>query len=492
MSITSRVVLLSVILLAALSTKSVFAANFTAGNATLSNSRFSYKAAINTGGLAGGSTTVSIKTSGYSDNNTDNIFPGDILCFNGNTGDGCRNQTTHTVTSIPSTSSIGFTAAISGAMLENDWVVSSQSGTLTVTFTPATSVLSGGSIVLTLPAASSNAADGIPDSTGFDAADLPANLISGTCSGTTCFAPTSFTASAVSLSTGASLQTITITLSSALTAGNSYSFRLGSTSDATLRFLNPTPSGTSHVRGVADTYGVSVTTDDTVCNPNCDSSTFRVAPIDGVLVSANVELSLTYYINQQSTTYVNGSSQVAGGTAITECSSFTTSSGVTSTPTAVPFGSILNYDTFYQTAQTHSIVTNAPAGYSLTVLTNRTNGSLYDAATGTVELPITGTNNCDGSCSTTAATAWATPANNGFAYTVGGITNATDASGAQGFNAAGGNYKLFDSSTARAIMGRTTPTSLSRAATCYRLSVGNTQTAGLYTAKLTYVATPNF
>ena len=474
---------------------------FTHAYTTMSNSRFSFKGVIS-GSVAAGAASATIKTSGQSDNNTSNLFTGETLCFNGNEGYGCKNQaTSYSVTNVPSTSLINFTPVMTGTLMDGDSIVSTQSGTLTVSFTPATTVPANGTLVLTIPAApscppsNSNCYyDGIPDSTGFDAAALmqavglggaAGNLTSGPCAGTNCFAPTGFTVSAVNASSALGSHTVQIVLSSSLTSGSNYSFRIGNTTaNSPFRFLNPTPTGTTHTRGVADTYSITLQSKDNG-GTVLDQSITKVAPIDGVQVSANVELSISYVINPATTTYVNGSSQITPATTITQCNNgtaFTTSANVTSTATAVPFGSITSFSNFYYAAQTHYVSTNAQAGYTVTV---QSNGLLTSGAN---TIPNT---SCDsGPCTVSTAQPWTSASNNGFGYTVADITG-TDATSGFGANA-GTYFKQFDSAAPQTIMSNTGTTATSRAVSCYKLSVSNTQSTGYYTNKLTYVATPRF
>jgi len=216
--------------------------------------------------------------------------------------------------------------------------------------------------------------------------------------------------------------------------------------------------------------GLTATYDDTI---------MKVNPIDGVFVSATVEEALTYKINEASQGHVNGSGSVPASTNVTECNggSFTTS--VASTPTSVPFGSITSYDTFYRAAQEIYVQTNSSNGFAVTAQYNnalKTAGGVNTIADGA----------CDNApaCTSSGQQAWATPANNGFAYTLGNVA---------GEEAVwtGATFRLF-SSTATTIFSKATPSGGSRVAVCYQLSVDSTQTTGYYFNKLTYIATPKF
>ena len=452
--------------------------SYTDAYTTLSNARFSTRALLGAA-LSSGDTIFTITTTGSStyDEDVNNMFPGDTVCFGAPTNTGCQAQTTYTINNIINASDTrGISAGVSAALLASDMVVSSQSGTMTISFTPATTVPSGGKLVLTIPSATSAYSDGMPEATGWDSAALPADLIAGTCSvADSCYSDTGFTASAVALTNaGAGVHTVTITLSSAVNAASGYSFRLGDTSDATLRFQNPVASGTSHTRGLADTYSIELKSQNAGQTLTYDDTIMKVAPNDGVFVSASVEESITYQINDSSNGY---SGNIGSAVNVTQCNGGSFTTDVATTPYGVPFGSILNFDTFYRAAQSHYIVTNAADGYTLTVMSDGPLSILGGAS----NIP-NGT--CDGACTSSSAAAWVTAGNNGFGYTLGNITG-TDAS----FTS---NFRIFDASTAQTIATKATGTSGSRVASCYMLSVDPTQATGYYFNELTYVATPRF
>jgi len=438
-----------------LTTVQAQALNFTQAYTTMSNSRFSYYAKVGTTTSAN-ATNVVIASSGNPDNNTANIFPNDILCFNNPASNGCSSQTTYTVASTPTSTQIGVTSAIADALTAGTAVVSTQSARLTVTFTPRTSVPSGGYIRLSIASATSNYSDGIPDNTGFDVNKLTTGNIN------TYVTPTGFTKSASTLTYGSGYNVILMTLSSALTAGSSYSFVVGDASDTTSRFINPAPAGSTHTRGIADSYSIILQTEDSSNNPQ-DKTITKVAPVDGVFVSATVEETISYTI--------------AGVSTSTSACGATTS--VTTTATTVPFGSIVNTDTFYNAAQTHAITTNSSNGYTLT--TQYDQALSLDGA-GVTTIPDT---SCDSSCSTGTPGTWSTATNNGFGYTLANISG-TDAA----FTNASG-YKPF-SASAVTIMSKASSTSGSQIYSCPRLSVDTAQQTGTYFNKLTYIATPKF
>lgn len=448
---------------------------FTTAYTTLSTSRFSYKAALSVA-IAANVPYATIATSGQSDNNTGNLFDNDTICINGYSGgsaNGCVASTTYTINSIPDSSHFGFTPS-NGANTASigDFIVATQAARITVTFTPTTTVPSGGFVKVVIPAATSNYANGIPDSTGFDTGLLTTGNINT-------YTTTSFTKTATTMTYSSGIQTITMTLGTGgIVSGTSYTITIGDVSDTHYRFVNPSPSGTSHTRGVADSYSVVLQSEDSV-NIVQDKNTMKIAPIDGVLVSANVEMTITYTINDASNGY---SGNVGSAVNVSQCSATTFTTTSASTATAVPFGSISGLDTqFYQVGQTHYVVTNAEAGFDLTVVAD---GPMYKDGGGVTSIPHT---TCAASpCTDTSPAAWTDYAGyNGLGYTLGNITG-TEAA----FTYTNG-YKPF-STTARTIMSKATKSSGSRIASCYRLSVDTAQDTGYYYNKLTYVATPKF
>ena len=357
---------------------------------------------------------------------------------------------------MPTATQLGVSSAITDALTAGTAVVSTQSARLTVTFTPRTSIASGGYLRLSVASATSNYADGITDNTGFDVNKLTTGNIN------TYITPTGFTKSGSTMTYGAGYNAILMTLTSALTAGSSYSFVVGDASDPLYRFINPAPAGTTHTRGVADSYSIILQSEDSSNNAQ-DKTIMKVAPVDGVLVSATIEETISYTIAAVST-----STSACGATT-----------SVTTTATAVPFGSILNVDTFYDAAQTHAITTNSSNGY---VLTTQYDQALSLDGAGVTTIPDT---SCDSSCSTGTPGAWATATNNGFGYTLANITG-TDAA----FTNATG-YKPF-SASAVTIMSKASSTTGSQIYSCPRLTVDSAQQTGTYFNKLTYIATPKF
>lgn len=442
----------------------VFAeAPFVSSYATLSNSRFSFVAGLATTVPANASNATIYSSGSYPDTNTGNLFPKDTICFNNPAADGCSQQATYTVTSVVDNTSIGFSSQTPVTLQAADRIIASQTGRITVTIVPTTYVASGGYIRTTIAGSGSSSTncDGMPDYNGFDCGDLTtANINSN-------ITPSGFTVSASSLTSTSGNHVILMTLSSALNIGSTYSYTIGNASTTSQRFINPAPYGTgyNHTRGVAETQNITVQTENS-SNTILDKTILKVAPVDGVLVSANVELSINYTI---------------GGLAVgsTAC---TNASDVTTTATAVPFGSIINYASFYKAAQSHTVSTNASNGYVLTV---QEDSPLTEDGNIGVGVTIRNTGCDSGSCTSSSPSGWATATNYGFGYSMQNVSGSDAA-----FTYATG-YKPF-STSATTIMSNSGTVSSSQTYTCYKLTVPSTQTAGYYLNKLTYIATPRF
>ncbi len=468
---------------------------FTQAYVTMGNSRFSFKAQLSSAGNGGSVATSNFTISGSPtlpnvDDDTNNLFIGDAVCFNNPSAagrNGCSANTTYTVANVPtSTNFITSANAGTGSTLTvGTTIVATQSGKLTVTFTPETAVPPNGQVVLWMPAIADASGvgntDGIPDAAGFDSALLPANLLStGSGQGSSCPCISSgtgwtFTSAILTPAGTGTTHVVTLGLGSAvgstLVAGTSYSFTVGHTTDATLRFLNPAPQTSAHVRGVADTLTVTLfTTDGT---NTLDKTLLKVAPIDGVFVSANVELTLTY--------------SIAGRNVGTTSCGFPATQ--TSTAYSVPFGSLTNYSSFNDMAQLHTLTTNAGGGF---VLQTYENNVLATGNNGTGQtIPDT---TCNGqACTSTSGKEWTGPALAGFGYSAQVVAGGT---AAFQYNDGALTYKAapFPQGAANAatIYASTAPITNAQLYSCYRLAILSTNQTGLYYNNVTYVATPVF
>lgn len=206
-----------------------------------------------------------------------------------------------------------------------------------------------------------------------------------------------------------------------------------------------------------------------------DSGEVRVAIVDQVVVSANVDTSLTFTV-----TGVNSSSTVNGSGTTTIA---------TSTSTTLPFGN-LPVGVSRTLAHDLAVTTNASAGFTVTV---QQAGSLQSTTGATIDGFIDGTN-------TVTPSAWQSPAGqiaNPNTYGHWGLTSNDTAIPARSAQF-GSDQWVSGSTTPIAVMGHTGPSdgtviNFGAARVGYQIQISALQEAGDdYSTTLRYVATPTF
>jgi len=465
----------------------------TSASAALSNPRLSYRAQPTVGAI--NTSTVTITGSGQPDNNTNHLFPNDTVCFtNGSDPTGCIGNKNYTVASIVDGTNFNVSSPLTAAISTTGFAVATQSGTLTLTFTTVSQVPIGGNIYLSIPASRStnNTNDGIPDvgsaitNNGFDLNGLAVGGIT------------------VTGCTDGNWNTAGATI----TAGN------GSTTDHTILIprvttacaastaitvtitglVNPSPITSGHTQGTADNYKISITTRDTGNNA-LDSSIIAVAPVEGVLVSATVDETLSFA--------VLGISSTSG----TLCGVSRTGSSLATTATTVPWGTISSANTFYDAVQKIVVSTNASAGYTVKVEANDQMGENGSACTGagseSSTPPCIKDTACGATpCTTSQARNWSTAAGySGLGLTLENTNGSGDAVWTYANDGAGCSAQTYcarplpdveASASKMTIMTKATPVSGSSAFVCYRITVSATQPAGYYFNKVKYTAAATF
>ncbi len=472
--------------------KSIFpdntqAASLINASATLSNPRLSYRAGANSG--IAGTSTVTIDSSGNSDNTTHHLFPGDSVCFTNGTLDGCIEDTAYTVASTVSDQNFNISTPLVANVDSNGYVVASQSGNLTITFTTVSTVPIGGSLLVTIPMAdSAKGNDGIPDSadsTAHGGFDLNALTTSGiTVTGCT-DANWDVAGATISPGSGTTDHTVTIPRITGNCAASS-------TITVTINNLvNPSPYIGRSTEGVADVYKIQVATRDGSTNP-LDTTNLGVAPIEGVLVSATIDQSLSFTV----------AAVTSGQSGSTYCD---TTTSVSSNAYSIPWGTIATANTFLDAAQTLTVSTNASSGYTVKISENDQMG--LNGATCTGNTPDAdgftfGSSKCirdticdSGDCTEAVTGEWNTATVNGFGYSLASV------SGTPAVFYYGESSRSFSSrqiadqqfaETQQNIMANSVPVSGDSARICYRLSISGTQPAGYYYNKVLYTATATF
>ena len=451
-------------------------ANLTAAADTLSTSRLSYYSQLS-GAHTVGATLLTVKTSGVPSITTANLFAGDTVMI----GDG-ETATSYTVDDIFDTDEFQITSGLgSGDVEDGDVIIATRSATHTVTFTTATAIPNGAIRVL-IPSGTNANNDGIPNHDGFDYGVTAPSLTAPTSGGVTSWETATATASA-----GTGCTAGNHCFEARYNGTNSVNASLTFTIGGTNKLINPAP-GASHTAGTADTYSVTIQhLRDRLNNyAVADSTVVKIAVIESVRVTATVDPSLTFTIA--------GAASGASRCGVT--------TDVTTTATAIPFGSV-SLAAYNDASQTLSAVTNGAGGYAVTMISD---DQLSVGGDHTTEIANT---DCDAEdCTDTTSGEWSTENDvSGFGFSIENVDATTvpfQYSTATGNctgtycarmipSTATASEPPDDSDTALSIMSKTTiPTTTEDMYVCYRLTVATTQTAGDYENNITYVATATF
>jgi hypothetical protein len=471
------------------------ASSLTSASVTVTNSRMSYKALISSG--AAGGSLITITAGSYPDPNTNHLFPGDKVCFTDAGNNVCRDNTTYTVDSIVDGTHFNITSPLTTALTATDYAVASQSGTWTIGFTTTNAVPVGGKIIVTVPANDANTPaqnnNGIPDSAsgtstnGFDMNGFTtANAtVTGGCT------PANWgTAGAATAVTVGGSGTTDTTISWTRTTNSCAGGSAITISLAGNGIVNPAPVTVGHTQGTADVYGVTLATTDGT--NTIDSAVPRVAPVEAVLISANVDETLSFVV-----------AGLTGGTQ-TYCGSQTY---IATTATSVPWGHIAATTTFYYAAQQLTVNTNAASGYAVTVQENDQmgkNGNVCTGASPSSGQYTFGTGTCirDTACSASACnynttSDWTDAVNYvGLGYSESSVSG-TDApfyysEKTRTFSTKELPDQQAGSQPAQTIMSNSGPVSNSQIDLCYRIDIPGTQPSGYYYNIVKYTATATF
>lgn len=455
-------------------------ANLTSASATLGNSRLSYRAGVATGTIA--TSTVDIDTSGFSDNNTNHLFPKDVLCFADSGFAGCSQQTTYTVNNIVDSDTIQLTAPLSAALGANDLAIASQSGSLTLAFTTTTQIPTAGDILVTIPMAdNANGNDGFPDSAssvstgGFDLNAIAAADISTT----GCTDGNWVTTETIAVGSGTTDHTIRVDRQTNACAASS---AITITIDSSPGIVNPPPLTTGHTQGIADVYHMIIKTRDGSDN-TLDEIDITLAPVEAVLVSATVDETMAFTVAA-----VSSSASTCGITT-----------DVTTTAYSVPWGTLSTADTFSEASQQLTASTNADGGYSVTIEENDQmgkNGVACAGASAGESVNCIEDTTCNGAaCTESTSAEWTTATNNGLGFS---LANQSGSDATFLYNESSRTFssrQIADMEvpeTKRTIMTNAGPVSGSSVYACYRISISGTQPAGYYYNKVKYTATATF
>ena len=372
------------------------------------------------------------------------------------------------------TNTIGHTHHI------GDAIYSSITSVHKVQFTTQTGVPAGGKVIITFPGSGLNTAT--PSATTFSFNGLASGNI--TVTGATC------------ASWSISAPSITCTLNgSGISASTTVAFYIGCTgvtsgacSTSVPTLINPTasPNQVSGSTTTADTWKVSVATQDSGGNP-LDSASIRIATLQSVQVQASVDPTITFTITGLSDGQVVNTvnSNCTGNTD-------TTNAGINTTPTFVNLGTLAN-GVINKAIQNLTVSTNSSNGYSITAtssghLINPSNGFYLQDNEGNTGLtapnaPVPAAFPASGNtwfgihaCGTNALSQWAT----------GTTTFAGSAKYANPWNTGATSY--YDTLTTLSGV----PASADITTVEYAGTVGPTTPAGTYVTTVTYIATATF
>ena len=462
------------------------AAGLSSASAVLSNPRLSYQAGVSAT-IAAGNTVITISNAGNADNNTNHLFPNDPLTVGTNTG----LQVNSVVDATTFTTDIALGTGVTSASK----VYSVQTGSLITTFYTGSAIPIGGSIQIKVPAplgsVSGNPNDGVPDTAALASNGFDFNSI--TSSNVTC--PAGFTVGTPAAGTGGSLSPHIFLCNwangtAALPAGANLSVTMG---DGAIGLVNPAPA-TGHVQGQVDAYNVQVYTQSGVngTGSTIENIQVKVAPDEGVFVSATVDETLSFSV--AAVTSANMNTTCFGGTGAPA------GTLITSTATTIPFGSSVLSNTFYNAAQQLTVFTNAPGGYTVKVEENDQMGKEGNVCTGAAAGEA---NNCiqDTTCNGAACTQsisaeWSTNTNSGLGYSLTNVSPSTDASFVYNESSRTFSAKQFPdqeaAETKQVIMSNTGIVNGKSGCVIYRLSVSGTQPAGYYYNQVKYTASAKF
>ncbi len=459
----------------------VYSANLTNVSVTTTNSRPSFRGALDTGNSVGSSiitidTTPNDQSGSYPSSSSAQLVEGDVLRIGSGGGLG-----SYTVASTSSLAIVNLTGALAAGHADTgDDVISTASASLNVRFTTV-SALTDGSFRVLIPSVSGSAAtDGIPDGGAFDygtatpTVTCPADFTGYTFSAGAS-APNDVTVN------GVTYHSYTCAYTGAGAVGTAFN---GSSHDymSIAGILNPAPIA-GHSSGTADTYSVIVQHLDSSDNV-IDSTTVKIGVVEAVKVTAYVAPQITFRLIG----LANNTSACGANTS------------VTTTATTVPFGD-LTIGEFKTAAQALSVSTNATGGYVVTTTENDQLGRNGGACTGD---PTTGSN---GSCiqdvrgdsaaaSDTVSDEWVSASQPGFGYSLHDVNGTVTEAFAYNESSRTFSARQFpdaeNSGTAQTIFSDSSVASNDNLYVCYKVMPDATTAAGNYENYITYTATATF
>lgn len=435
----------------------------------LCTSQFSYLGGVGSGNVAGSNVLYLDTGTSFPSQTSNNLFVGDTI-YVGSLG------STYVVTDIGTTGDIRVSPALAaGDIAAGGEIIHPVSSCHTVSFAAIPSVAGEIWQFLIKASSTSNPFDGVPDQDGFDIGSL--TVVNVTC-------PYNATAS-VGTTTSLTIGSPPVTSSyhiirCTLGLGANYTPAVGETAaiiigniDNTNSFINPSPSHSGlELEGYAEILPYALR-HLTSTGAILDQTRGNVAIVEAVRVTATIDPSLTFYINNIGVTDVGTTFGTAG--PIDAGAIFTTADQVI-------FGS-LEINAINQLAQRLNVVTNAAGGYVVTAYEAGVMTRIGDGDT----IPDT---LCNGAiCTITSAQPWVgvSSTRSEFGYSMVNIGSSIPFPE--------GYFKPFGigSENAQPVMvNPSVPSTIESAYAIYRITATIVQTAGDYEAKIIYTATSTF
>ena len=450
---------------------------------SLSSSQYSFYGGLTSGNSAGNSYLKLDLSTSFPSRDANNLFIGDTLAI----GIG-GSQNFYIVKDIGNTAIIDLNIGISGInAVAGGTVIATRSAIHTVAFTP-TMTAAGGFWQFLIKIANNGVGesynDGIPDLTGFDVQKIGSTAAITCPPGATASIGGTATYTLGSPAVTSSYQIYQCNLGSGLTnpIGTGISMVIGTGNSA---LINPSPSS-GNSEGVASVFTYILRQGDSG-GLIIDSTVGKIAVIEAVRITATVDPTLTFTIDNMGATST-GSTACGTGTSLA-------SGAVNTTGDMVVFGSLNIGTTANNLAQRIGVITNALNGYVVTAYEAGPMRNIgYSGADGLgVSIPDA---TCDGgACSyNSAAGNWTVGSTSAFGYSV--YTNAGLGGSAPFTNGGTGlSFRPFGQGPSQAqniLKSATNPTSTQYGYVCYRVAASTSQTVGDYEAKVIYTATTTF
>lgn len=425
--------------------------------------------------------TVTTASGSAPSNNNYNLFIGDTVAI----AKATTGSTIYTVSDVAGTNAIFINTGLNAVnTFGGAYVIATRSAVHNISFSPQSSVTEGKWQIL-LKATGNSAEksdDGMPDQGGFDLNGLQATDITCPWGATASVGTTIVLTTGLSAGSTGPYHLITCSLPTGGTnpvgSGTTGTFIIGNVH----QFINPAPAP-SHTVGQAnasaDTYTFIIRHADSSDNLiNNDTTIGKIALTESVLVTAVIDPTITFYIDNIGTTTPG----------FTRCGTTLSNGAAQTTATGVNFGS-LSLGQFNTLAQRFTCSTNALSGYTVQVFEK--SPLTITSAGSSSYIPDTV---CDSgtSCDLNSANDWDTDVSNSqFGYSLESINSSPvtfEHNAVFSAKPFGVGY-----ANARTIMSRnSTPSTEDRAYICYRITASNFQEAGVYQNQINFIATATF